>query len=149
MKTCNRAVPSFGLKVSLRPRTLPLSKANITSKWRKSSSFTCLARWLLAIPCFFNTFNPRSFDGSSSRTTRVPAQYLLGKSALHHKRGGEQRGTSSENRRQKLKTAGEGIYRWAGSGSRNWKGTRLLFLTAHQPVKNLYPAKGFFPLNSI
>ena len=67
--------------------------------------------------------------------------YLLGKSALNHKRGGEQRGTSSENRRQKLKRAGEGIYMWAGSGSR---GTRLLFLTAHQPVKNLYPAKGFF-----
>ena len=73
MKTCNRAVPSFGLKVSLRPRTLPLSKANITSKRRKSSSFTCLARWLLTIPCFFNTCNPRSFEGSPSRTTWVPA----------------------------------------------------------------------------
>ena len=66
-------VPSFGLKVSFRCRTLLSSKANITSKWRKSSSFTFLARWLLAIPCFFNTCNPRSFDGSPSRTTWVPA----------------------------------------------------------------------------
>ena len=66
-------VPSFGLKVSFRCRTLLSSKANITSKWRKSSSFTFLARWLLAIPCFFNTCNPRSFDGSPSRKTWVPA----------------------------------------------------------------------------
>ena len=71
--TSARLVPSFGLKVSFRCRTLLSSKANITSKWRKSSSFTFLARWLLAIPCFFNTCNPRSFDWSPSRKTWVPA----------------------------------------------------------------------------
>ena len=36
-----------------------------------------------------------------------------------------------------------------GKIERNLKGARLLFPTAHQPVKNLYPAKDFFPLNSI
>ena len=45
----------------------------MTSKRRKSSSCTCLARCGFAIPCFFKTFKPRLSDRSPLWRSSIPA----------------------------------------------------------------------------
>ena len=69
-----RSRSSIGwLKSFIQITYIAVIKGQYYIKRRKSSSWTCLARWLFTIPCFFNTCNPRLSERSPSWRSRIPA----------------------------------------------------------------------------